>query len=400
MLYSRWQETSRAHAWRKAVCENGRWLTFSDVARLVDALPAVDGAIHVARTGGAEFLAEILRGWRDGAAVMPLEAGAREPVPGNLPGREIALIKHTAGAAGVPRGIWFPAAAVIADGDRLTAEFGMDPETPNLAVVSLAHSYGFGNVVLPFVLAGVPVIFAAAPFPRVIEEACSWAQGKIDLPAVPPMWRAWLKSGVLRKLPVRRAVSAGAPLPLRLEQEVFCDAGLKIHNFYGASECGGIAWDASETPRDDERGVGKVMAGVRVEVSHEGKLSVSSDAVACGYDEPREGDELVTGSYLTRDIGFYREDGGLALAGNCGGAINVAGRKVSPAKVERAILASGMVRAVRVYGFASADPERYQEIGACVEIHDGAALADLKAELVRCLPLWEIPRRWEELRPE
>jgi len=43
-----------------------------------------------------------------------------------------------------------------------------------------------------------------------------------------------------------------APLPLSLECAVFEQHGLKIHNFYGTTECGGIAVDASATPRTED----------------------------------------------------------------------------------------------------------------------------------------------------
>ena len=67
-----------------------------------------------------------------------------------------------------------------------------------------------------------------------------------------------------------------------------------------------------------------------------------SDAVATCYDAPRPDDLLGGGIYLTRDVGFIDPAGNLHLTGTTGGAINVAGRKVSPAKVEAAILATGL----------------------------------------------------------
>ena len=123
-------------------------------------------------------------------------------------------------------------------------------------------------------LHGVPVHLVPVPFPRVVEEVFQQHQAMV-VPAVPSMWRAWHRSGILKNAPIRLALSAGAPLALALEHEVFADAGLKIHNFYGASECGGIAYDATETPRESAGMLGTPLPGVRVDIGDDGRLSVT-----------------------------------------------------------------------------------------------------------------------------
>jgi long-chain acyl-CoA synthetase len=182
---------------------------------------------------------------------------------------------------------------------------------------------------------------------------------------------------------------------LALENEVYAGSGLKIHNFYGASECGGISWDASETPRDSASGVGMPLPGVAVTIGREGRLQVTSDAVASGYDCVREEDGLGDGVYLTRDLGYLNDTGEIHLTGTLGGAINVSGRKVSPAKVEAGLLATGWVRRVRVVGRASADPERVAEISAEVVLAPGATLERVKAAALDHLQGWEVPRHWQ-----
>jgi acyl-coenzyme A synthetase/AMP-(fatty) acid ligase len=122
---------------------------------------------------------------------------------------------------------------------------------------------------------------------------------------------------------------------------------------------------------------------------------VASDAVATGYDAPRGDDLLENGVYLTRDLGFTDASGFIHLTGTTGGAINVAGRKISPAKVEAAILATGLVLRVKVMGIPSSDPERFEEIAARVELAGGVSPAVLKSTLTERLPLWEIPRHWK-----
>ncbi|MES2995256.1 MAG: AMP-binding protein [Verrucomicrobiota bacterium] len=357
--------------------------------------PRADGPV-IARTGDAGFFVEILRAWRDGQAVVPIEKNATAPVFKMPVPAGACLVKYTAGAAGVPRGIWFGETAVAADAERIVSAMGLRREVPALGVVSLAHSYGFGNVVLPLLLHGVPVVLATAPFPGIVDEAFQNAGGEMTVAAVPPMWRAWLRSGILPDLPIALAVSAGSPLTLDLEVMAYSTAGLKIHNFYGASECGAIAWDATGVPRTDGRDVGTPMPGVLVSSGENGRLLVESDATGCGYDEERPDDTLANSRYLTRDIGVVSADGRVLLQSTSGGAINVAGRKVSPAKVEHAIFSTGLVKRVKVCGFPSVDPERHEEISATIQLIDGATLAGLRSRVVDLLPLWEVPRRWQQ----
>lgn len=393
MLYRRWLETSRRFAKCPAIHDGGTVLTFAGLAAALEATPRTRSPV-IARTGNLSFFIEILRAWRDGQAVIPVEKDAPEPQLQRAPAEDTRLVKYTPGATGVPRGIFLTADQVMADADRLVSTMDLKPEIPNLAVISLAHSYGFSNVVLPMLLHGVPVRFVQVPFPRVVEEAFRQHRAMV-VPAVPSMWRAWHRSGILKNAPIQLALSAGAPLALSLEREVFDDCGLKIHNFYGASECGGIAYDSSETPRASALDLGSPLPGVRVEVGSDGRISVASDAVASGYDAPRSDDMLGDGFHLTRDLGFLHENGNLHLTGTTGGAINVAGRKISPAKVEAAILATNLVLRVRVFGVASHDPERFEEIAAELELRPGVLLEDLKAATMAKLQIWEMPRHWK-----
>ena len=48
---------------------------------------------------------------------------------------------------------------------------GLRADWPNLGVISLAHSYGFSNLILPLLLHGIPLILAPAPLPEIIRRA-------------------------------------------------------------------------------------------------------------------------------------------------------------------------------------------------------------------------------------
>jgi acyl-coenzyme A synthetase/AMP-(fatty) acid ligase len=392
MLYRRWLETSRRFAEHPALSDDGGTMSFAELAAAAESAPRATSPV-IARTGASSFFIDVLRAWRDGQAVIPVERDAPEPVLKSTPPPGTRLVKHTPGASGIPRGIFFNAEQLTADCDRIVAAMGLSHATTNLAVISLSHSYGFGNVVLPLLLCGVPAHLLPLPYPRVVEEALRMHASPV-LPAVPAMWRAWQRAGILKKMPCL-AISAGAPLSLELERDVFDACGLKIHNFYGASECGAITWDDSAEPRASADILGKPFPGVNVSPDADGRLRVASDAVAIGYDEPRPGDVIGDGVHLTRDTGYFDANALLHLTTTLGGAINVAGRKVSPAKVEAAIMATGLAAGASVWGIPSADPERHREIAASVELVPSVTAAALKAALTGRLQAWELPRHWK-----
>lgn len=392
MLYPLWLETCRLHRDRIALYQDGGSTTFGQLADALAARPRATAPL-IARSGSLDFFVAILQAWRDDQAVIPIEQAAPEPVITGIP-TGTALVKYTPGATGVPRGIFFEAAAVANDAARLVDAMELSPARPNLAAISLAHSYGFSSIALPMLLHGVPIHLVAAPFPQLIARALA-AHDSMVVAAVPSMWRAWQRSGILKSPALALAISAGAPLALQLEHDVFDATGLKLHNFYGASECGGISFDATATPRSCADDVGTPLPGVQVSVSDCGRLLVASDAIATGYEMQRADDLLDGRHYLTRDLGHLDSAGRIHLTGNTGHAINVAGRKISPAKVEAGLLATGLLKSVKVYGIPSRDPERVEELAARIELLEGASLDHLKHAAHEKLANWEVPRHWE-----
>ena len=393
MLYPLWLETAKQHARRVAVFDaaTGESISFADLARRAAARPPATSPV-IARSGDLDFLLEVLRAWRDHQPVIPVERDSpAPPLPAPLP-PAVVLVKHTPGATGIPRGIFFTATQLAADAARLVAAMDMRLERPNLAAISLAHSYGFSNLVLPLLLHGIPLHALPAPFPQAVADALA-AHPSLTVPAVPSIWRAWHRSGILHRAPIATALSAGAPLPLDLEQAVFTATGIKLRTFYGASECGGISLDTSAHPRSDPADTGTPLDGVNVSLHPSGRLLVASDAVGSGYDAPRDGDMLDGGRFLTHDLARLA-DGRIHLLGSAGSAINVAGRKISPARVEAALTATPHARRARVFGIPAHDPDRVEEIAALVELAEDATLDALKQAATTTLASWELPRHW------
>ena len=391
MLYERWQQVARASSGETALLDavSGRRWTFK---ALFDATETGGrGSREPAFPQGSslEFILAVLRAWRNGQVLCPLEEGQLPPAWPGLP-RGCIHLKSTSASSGPPKLIAFTADQLMADVDQIVATMGLRREWPNIAVISLAHSYGFSNLVLPLLLQGVPLILANSPLPEGVRQAASLVP-EVTLPGVPVLWRAWLEAEVIPSN-VRLGISAGAPLPWPLEKAVLNRFGLKVHNFYGASECGGIAFDAAEGLRSESGCVGTAVRNVTLSLNEEGCLLVTSPAAGLTY-WPEPVATLSGGRFQTSDLA--RISGGqVFLEGRQTDQMNVAGRKISPEAVERALASHPGVRECLVFGAPSPDQDRAEMIVACIAASEGTTAEVLRQHLLRVLPAWQVPRDW------
>ncbi|CAN5776394.1 hypothetical protein BH11VER1_BH11VER1_11070 [soil metagenome] len=408
MLYQLWRQTLITHRDYLAVHDvvAGLRHRFSDLQKALDQLPTLKSrSLHEAsiQQGAWHFILQTLRAWRDDAVLCPVDHASPGIVDAGILPAQVCHLKLTSGSTGEPRCIMFEAAQLRADVENIRASMQLDAAIPNLAVISLAHSYGFSNLVLPLLLQGQPLVLVPDALPGSLRLAFGHHDHLI-LPAVPAMWRAWYRSELLHASPISLAISAGAPLPLELEQTVYDECGLKIHNFYGSSECGGIAYDNTNTPRTDAAFAGRTMQGVSLSCTEAGNLQVQSDAVGLGYLSPDQTgvDTLSKGRFIASDLAEI-SDGRVFLRGRISDAINVAGKKLNPSDVEAAVLTFPEVKHCIVFGVPSADPTRCEETIACVHVADGITEDHLATWLCDRLALWQMPRRYwlcQDLLPD
>jgi long-chain acyl-CoA synthetase len=396
MLYDYWRRIARDYAGEIALRDiaGGREWTFAQLAEQAET--TVNPASRISFPTGidVDFIIAVLRGWRAGQVACPLETGQAPPAallaPDAVLPAGVVHLKTTSASTGASRIVALTAEQLKADADNIVATMGLRREWPNLGVISLAHSYGFSNLVTPLLLHGIPLILVGAPLPESVRAAAA-RERAITLAAVPALWRVWHEAGAIPPN-TRLAVSAGAPLPLPLEQAVFTATGLKLHNFLGASECGGIAYDYSSTPRTDAACVGSAMQGVQLSAGAGGCLEVRSQAVAQSY-WPESDSVLKAGCFQTSDLVEIKA-GLVFLRGRASDQINVAGRKVSPEVIERALLAHPGIRECLVFGAPSSDAERTEIIVACVAAKNGIESESLRQFLLGALPAWQLPRDW------
>ena len=296
------------------------------------------------------------------------------------------FLKLTSGTTGTPRAIRFTAAQLLADCDAVCETMGIGDGDVNFGVIPWSHSYGFSNLVTPLLCRGVSLVASEERLPRPILEGLLHS-GATVFPGLPVFFQKLCALNAPPLPRLRLCISAGAPLDGATATAFRAKYGVKIHSFYGSSECGGIAYDASD---DDvpEGCVGEPMHGVGL--THDestGRIEVRGPAVGEGYF-PEVDDAVLGGGRFNPGDLVQRTAHGLLLKGRVSDFINVAGRKLNPAEVEAVLRNCPGVRDAVVFGVASA--LRGEEPVACIvgEVSKDALLRHCAA----ALPSWQVPR--------
>jgi long-chain acyl-CoA synthetase len=305
---------------------------------------------------GVETLLHVERAWP--RAVADFRVERRGTSPGEAPAGIVdggRIVKLTSGSAGACRGVVVSSEALIADDEALRSTMQVDERDRLLAAVPFAHSYGLSSLVLPALVHGIALVVpeGAGPFDT-LEAARSC--GATVLPTTPPWISAMVRLAEPPPLPstLRRVIAAGSVLLPRTALEFRQRFGRPVHVFYGASECGGIAYDREGDAA--ERGTaGEPIEGVRVEIeplegetgSITGRIAVASPAVAERYLGLGH-EDLAGGRFVSRDVGRLvgRE---LRLTGRIEDLVDLPGGLVNRRDVELAIAELEQVEDVVIY---------------------------------------------------
>jgi len=392
MFGERWHSILTEHADEVALHIDGRRWTFADLDAHARRTPTAAEPILVAKGSALDLLTAFIQ---SAHTVRPVQVVERDrdqrqalcPLPADT-----QVIKQTVGGAGVRRCQYFTAAQILADVDRLHAALRLDQCNIAIAAISPAHSYGLSVSVLQTLFHGLPLHVVNEPFPDLISQAIA-EYDQIFLPGIPTLWKAWLQARHAAWPKVRLAVSAGSPLTSALELQAFAQQGLKLHNLYGTSETGSVAYDASDTPRDDTTVLGTLLPGVELTTTDADGAVIHSDAVGLGYDHLIAGEHFGDGSFKTTDH-LSIENERVRFHDHRGAGINVAGRKLSPGEIAHKLEQATGLRGIIVRGQASRDPERCQEVVAIFPLPTSALTPAFRAQACSHLSPWEMPRKW------
>jgi long-chain acyl-CoA synthetase len=285
--------------------------------------------------------------------------------------RGAAVLKLTSGSTGLPRATFTTDRHLLLDSEHIVSAMDVRPDDVQLGLIPLSHAYGLGSLVVPLLIQGTSVVLRETFVPGHVPEDGAQHRARV-FPGVPFMFEHLVAHLPPEDWPrsLETLISAGARLDVAMARDFAERFGVKIHSFYGATETGGICYDASDEICDTPT-VGWPLPGVSVTLRDDddappgaGRVHVAGEAVTRGYAGDREHAAAFADGFLTGDLGRLEDDGRLTLVGRVSAFVNVAGRKVQPDEVERVLRAMPAIADARVIGVA--DARRGQQLVACV----------------------------------
>ncbi|ATC64391.1 hypothetical protein CMV30_10725 [Nibricoccus aquaticus] len=306
-------------------------------------------------------------------------------------GAASALIKLTSGSTGTPRALAFTHAQMLADARNVCASMDIRPADLNLGLIPFGHSYGLGNLVIPLLAQGTAILTPSAPLHHALAADCARFSPTV-FPAVPAILRILALTDVpaesLRSL--RVIISAGSVLPPETARTFLEKFGQRIHNFYGSSETGGIAYDRTGDATLEGRSVGTPLDGVTLTFTRTKRFTVSSAAVFTHKNRRRS--PSGHGAHMPADLAALNAHGELTLLGRTGRMIKIASRRLDLTTLEQEIKKLPGLRDA----YAAPHPDRPDEL-ACALATD-LSPTDARALLHRSLTAWKIPKRLHVLK--
>lgn len=313
-----------------------------------------------------------------------------EPQPWDQPYPD--LLKITSGTTGLPRAIRFRESQLLSDCRNICSSMSLLPEDVNFGVIPFAHSYGFSNLVTPLLYQGTRFVCSKDRIPRAIHRHIEESPATV-LPATPAIFQALCSLSDCSRLGrIRTCISAGAPLPAETVQQFFQRFGLRIHSFYGSSECGGIMFDREGRLDAPSGFVGSPLDGVRVSRLANDRIEISGTSVADDYFPDKEPETLRTGRFNPGDLVRWLGESA-QLYGRASDLINIAGKKIHPSLVEEHIRKVPGVIDVIAFGVPS--PNRNEDLVALVMCNPPVPRQTLEAHCRTGLADWQVPRDFQ-----
>jgi acyl-CoA synthetase (AMP-forming)/AMP-acid ligase II/acyl carrier protein len=319
-----------------------------------------------------------------------------------------AFILHTSGTTGESNLVPFSHRNVLASAERVQSWFELTPQDRCLNISPVYYSHALTTTIIPPLLTGGSVAFPGNPLNVDLSE---W------LVALRPTWysagptvhlavleKALLQPDLRSRHRLRLISSAGARLPLQVQERLQNALGVPVLEHYGSSETAQIASNMPP-PRPCKPGTcGVPWAGIikivgedgrPVPVGEEGEILVTGPSVMRGYLNSPELNRavFVDGWYRTGDVGSLDAEGFLVLRARKRELINRGAEKIAPVEIDNALLRHPQV--LEAAAFAVPHPRLGEDVAAAVVLRPGSTVtpAELRDFLGGQIAAFKIPRR-------
>lgn len=310
-----------------------------------------------------------------------------------------ALALPTSGSTGEPRYALRSGASLLAEGERYTRAFRLDPDDRILTAIPLYHAFALGLALGGALAAGCTICLAPGFIPRALWRMLMEGQGTI-VPLAPAAARILCATpGIAAPAaPLVRACIVGAGrLDSPLERQLTGCLGLRPARNYGSSETGATLGSVGQAAAEGV--TGWPLPGVEAALGGgpEGALFVRTATPFLGYLQPDGIDSSrisPDGWYATGDIARRDPDGAMTVVRRLGEGLRRGGRVIQPAEITRALLHHAAVSDACI----TADRDEHGEdvVVAHVEVQAGAQLdaETLRRHLLAYVEPYKLPMRW------
>ncbi len=308
-----------------------------------------------------------LEGGPSGVSAWDQVRRADGAVPEAGGGDRIAVIVHTLGSSGQPRGAMLRHSAMVRNALGIAAALGTTGDDIFLGAVPFSNAFGLTPTILACTAAGASLVcmprFDAWEALNLIE-----AHGVTIQNGVPTMFALELQHpsfASARCTSLRTGIMSGAPCPPELVRRVREAMGMDLILAYGLTEASPSVTMTRLTdgPVTRTETVGRPMEGVEVKVlspqaealppGDEGEICVRGYNVMAGYWQDPEATSQVLdndGWLHTGDLGVVDPDGPLRVLGRRDEVINRGGFKIYPRTVEMELRTLAGIKEVAVVG--------------------------------------------------
>ena len=365
--------------------------------RLADAgataLAAPDNDARARRLATELGIGFVAVGMQDDPASLALDIG--DPGPEGL--HPAGLVLLTSGTTGTPKRVPLSPEALSHSARTIAATLQLGPQDRALHMLPMSHVGAIVDLFLAPLSVGGAVILA---HPMAVDRVLSAAErhGATWLQGVPTMWHALLSSGEAEAMArvgagLRFLRSVSSDLAPEIEARLSAAfGGCPVIQMYGLTETAGqVASNPLDAPRPGS--VGRPdgadvaildRAGNPVAPGETGEIVLRGPGVTAGYEGTARHDQFVGDWMRTGDLGRFDAEGFLHLSGRLKEQINRGGEKISPAEIERALLAlPGVAEAV---AYARPHPTLGEVPAAAVTLAGDGPPPDFDAGLAALAP--------------
>jgi malonyl-CoA/methylmalonyl-CoA synthetase len=302
-----------------------------------------------------------------------------EPLPvGAGASSDLAMVAHTSGTTGRPKGVPLTHANLLASLRGAMLAWRWSADDVLVHALPLSHQHGLSGVQMAL-LGGSRAVLLERFDPERLSRTVEATAATVVF-AVPAMYErllAWGGLGDADLGSVRLWVSGSAPLSPTLAERVAAVLGEPPLERYGSTEAGLCVSNPYEGPRRPGS-VGLPLPGIEVAIAErDDEILLRGPQVFGGYWRDDEADAegfTADGWFRTGDVGRLDADGALAVTGRIKEMILSGGLNVSPREVELVLEEHPGVRQAAVVGRPS---ERWgEEVVAFVVPADGGLDAD------------------------